>query len=71
MTEINYAKLLVDLGREREALPFFDSALASAKHRGDAKAIEMVDLLSAPAWCAMPPGHATLGTQETEEGSLR
>lgn len=91
MTEINYAKLLVDLGREREALPLFDAALASAKHRGDAKAIEMVDLLSAPAWCAngdlsecalrlnrsgdalrkeLPPGHTTLGTQETEEAQL-
>jgi tetratricopeptide (TPR) repeat protein len=53
MTEINYAKLLVDLGREREALPLFDTALASAKHRGDINAIEMVDLLSAPAWCEL------------------
>jgi len=91
MTEINYAKLLIDLGREREALPLFDTALASAKHRGDINAIEMVDLLSAPAWCRLgqldecaarlnrsgdalhkqlPPGHATLGTHETEMAQL-
>jgi eukaryotic-like serine/threonine-protein kinase len=53
MTQINYAKLLVDLGREREALPLFDSAMASARHRGDANAVAMGDLLSAPALCAV------------------
>jgi serine/threonine-protein kinase len=90
-TQINYAKLLVDLGREREALPLFDAARAVAQRRGDVKAIEMVDLLSAPALCdlgrldecaarlqrsgatlhqQLPPGHATLGTHETEWAQL-
>jgi len=52
MTSINYAKLLVDLGREREAIPLFDAATVAATHRSDPVGIHMADLLSAPAWCA-------------------
>jgi eukaryotic-like serine/threonine-protein kinase len=50
--ETNYGKLLVDLGRPREAMPLFESALASATERGHARSIGQVSLLSAPAWCA-------------------
>jgi serine/threonine protein kinase len=51
MTVVNYAKLLVDLGRGPEALPQFDAAMVAAKHRGDVNGVQMVDLLSAPAYC--------------------
>ena len=50
--ETNYGKVLVDLGRAREAMPLFENALASATERGHARSIAMVSLLSAPAWCA-------------------
>jgi eukaryotic-like serine/threonine-protein kinase len=53
MTQVNYAKLLAELGREREALPLFDAASAAAKNRGDTNGIIKVDLLSAPAWCQL------------------
>jgi len=53
MTRVNYAKLLAELGREREALPLFAAASAAAKNRGDANGIMKVDLLSAPAWCQL------------------
>ena len=48
---MNYAKLLTDLGRAPEAIPLFDAALTSADHRGNAMAIGMANLMSAPAWC--------------------
>ncbi|HUE12081.1 MAG TPA: serine/threonine-protein kinase [Steroidobacteraceae bacterium] len=48
---INYAKMLTDLGRSREAMPLFDAAIASADHRGNASGVAMANLLSAPAWC--------------------
>jgi serine/threonine-protein kinase len=51
--ETNYGKLLVDLGRAREAMPLFESALTSATERGHARSIAQVSLLSAPAWCAV------------------
>jgi eukaryotic-like serine/threonine-protein kinase len=91
MTEINFAKLLAEFGREREALALFDAAVAAAKNRGDSNAILMVDLLSAPALCQLgqldecearlrrsgegirrkyPPGHATIGTHDTELAQL-
>jgi serine/threonine-protein kinase len=91
MTQINYAKLLAEFGREREAMPLFDSASTAARNRGDTNAPMMVDLLSAPALCQLgqlnecaarlrrsgealhrkyPPGHATLGTHETELAQL-
>ena len=53
MTEINFAKLLAEFGREREALSLFDSALGAARNRGDANAVLMVNLLSAPALCQL------------------
>jgi serine/threonine protein kinase len=53
MTEINFAKLLAEFGREREALSLFDSAVTAASNRGDTNAILMVDLLSAPALCQL------------------
>ncbi len=53
MTEVNYAKLLAEFGREREALMLFDAALGAARNRGDANAILMVNLLSAPALCQL------------------
>jgi serine/threonine protein kinase/tetratricopeptide (TPR) repeat protein len=53
VTEINFAKLLAEFGREREALSLFDSAVIAARNRGDTKAILMVDLLSAPALCQL------------------
>lgn len=51
MSEINYAKLLVDLGRIPEALPLFAEAQRAATRRGDVDAQEMIDLLSARAYC--------------------
>ena len=90
-TQINFAKLLAEFGREGEALSLFDSALAAAKNRGDTNAIVMMDLLSAPALCQLgqlkeceerlrrsgealhrkyPPGHATIGTHDTELAQL-
>jgi serine/threonine protein kinase len=53
MTQVNFAKLLAEFGREREALALFDSAVVAAGHRGDSNAILMVDLLSAPALCQL------------------
>jgi len=50
--ETNYGKLLVDLGRAREAMPLFERALASAMERGHARAIALASLLGASAWCA-------------------
>jgi serine/threonine-protein kinase len=50
--ETNYGKLLVDLGRAREAMPLFESALASATGRGHPRALALAALLAAPAWCA-------------------
>jgi tetratricopeptide (TPR) repeat protein len=53
MTEINFAKLLGEFGREREALSLFDSALTAARNRDDTNGMLMVDLLSAPAECQL------------------
>ena len=53
MTRVNYAKLLAELGCEREALPLFDAASTAAKNRGDTNGTIKVDLLSAPAWCQL------------------
>jgi hypothetical protein len=39
MTQVNYAKVLAELGREPAALPRFDAASAAAKRRGDANGI--------------------------------
>ena len=50
--ETNYAKLLVELGRAREAIPLFESAMMSATQRGHERSIGPIALLSAPAWCA-------------------
>ena len=50
--ETNYGKLLVDLGRPREAMPLFERALASATERGHPRALALAALLAAPAWCA-------------------
>ena len=47
----NYAKVLVDLGREREAVPLFEEALRSATERRHDRSIAAVSLLAAPAWC--------------------
>jgi serine/threonine-protein kinase len=50
--QTNYAKLLIDMGRAREAMPLFESALASATKRSHVRAIAQTLLLAAPAWCA-------------------
>ena len=50
--ETNYAKLLVQLGRSREAMPLFEKALASAEQRQHERSISQVLLISASAWCA-------------------
>jgi eukaryotic-like serine/threonine-protein kinase len=48
---INYAKMLTDLGRDQEAMPLFDAAIAASDHLGNASGLAMANLLSAPAWC--------------------
>ena len=50
--ETNYAKILVELGRSRAAMPLFEAALASAEQRGHERSIGQISLLAAPAWCA-------------------
>jgi tetratricopeptide (TPR) repeat protein len=50
--ETNYAKLLIELGRPREAIPLFENAMTSATQRGHERSIGLVSLLLAPAWCA-------------------
>jgi tetratricopeptide (TPR) repeat protein len=49
----NYAKLLIDLGRAKEAVPMFDAAIAAAGHLQNPKAVAMATVLSAPAFCAL------------------
>jgi eukaryotic-like serine/threonine-protein kinase len=51
--EGNYAKLLVDLGRPREAQALFSSAIETSERLKHARSIMVNTLLSAPAWCAL------------------
>jgi eukaryotic-like serine/threonine-protein kinase len=49
----NYAKVLIELGRHREALPLIEHALNEAHANGNDKVLApSIALLGAPAWCA-------------------
>jgi eukaryotic-like serine/threonine-protein kinase len=50
----NYAKVLVELGRHRDAMPLIDHALTAALANGNGKVLApSIALLGAPAWCAV------------------
>jgi serine/threonine protein kinase/tetratricopeptide (TPR) repeat protein len=49
----NYAKLLIDLGRTKEAIQMFDAAIAAAIHIQNSKSVAMATVLSAPAFCTL------------------
>ncbi len=51
--ESNYAGLLVELGRPREAMPLIEHARAKANADGNRLQASIVALRGAPAWCAM------------------
>jgi len=48
----NYAKVLLELGRTRDAQLLFEDALTSAMKSDNARAIAFTSLYAAPAWCA-------------------
>ena len=50
--ESNYAGLLVELGRPREAMPLIEHALAKANADGNKLQASIIALRGAPAWCA-------------------
>lgn len=50
---VNYAKLLIDLGRASEAIPLFDEAMQSSNRVGNLKVAAMTSLMVAPAYCAV------------------
>lgn len=50
--EVNYAKLLVELGHLDEAKALFERGLASARGSGNPRVIGAASLQAAPAWCA-------------------
>ena len=50
--ESNYAGLLVELGRPREAMPLIEHARAKAIADGNPLQAAIVSLRGAPAWCA-------------------
>ena len=51
--ESNYAGLLVELGRPREAMPLIEHARAKASADGNVLQASIVALRGAPAWCAV------------------
>lgn len=50
--EGNYARLLIELGRPRQAKPLIERALARAKAKGNKLDAPVFALFGAPAWCA-------------------
>ncbi len=51
-SEGNYARLLVEVGRYREAMPLFEHARAEAAASGNGLLAAIIALQGAPAWCA-------------------
>jgi eukaryotic-like serine/threonine-protein kinase len=49
----NYARLLIELGRPRDAMPLIEHALDEASTGGNKLVASIVSLQGAPAWCAV------------------
>ena len=53
ITEGNYARVLIDLGRPREAIHLTDDALASLAQMSNREVGATISFFGAPAWCAI------------------